>query len=188
MELERDLILYKTEFLTLKAYKRENKPDWVYVSRDNAKNVVVILPVIKKENKEYVLFLITKRPPLIAENKAEFCLEIPSGLVGDEIKSETVQDALKKELLEETGLVADKFQILTKLVSTSGGLTSETSLIAKAFISNSNQVKPPVSDGGVIVDRILVQKEEIKQFIKQKEDEGFAISSQMLAALYYLGD
>lgn len=180
------MILYKTKYLTLKAYKRENKPDWVYVSRDNAKNVVVILPVIKKEDKEYILFLITKRPPLIAENKAEYCLELPSGLVGDENEFETIDEAFKKELLEETGFVADEFEILNKLVSTSGGLTSETSTIAKAKISNPEIVSNPISDGGVIIDRILVEKNEIKNFIKQKENEGFAISSQMLAALYYL--
>ena len=186
MEFEKRLILYKTKYLTLKAYKRENKPDWVYVSRDNAKNVVVILPVIKKEDKEYILFLITRRPPLIAENKAEFCLELPSGLVGDENEFETINEAFKKELLEETGLVADEFEILNKLVSTSGGLTSETSTIAKAKISNSEIVSNPISDGGVIIDRVLVEKNEIKNFIKQKENEGFAMSSQMLAALYYL--
>lgn len=170
----------------MKAYKRDNKPDWVYVSRDNAKNVVVILPLVKKECRDFVLFLITKRPPLIAENKAEFCVELPSGLVGDENEFETLDDALKKELLEETGLVADEFVICNKLVSTSGGLTSETSTIAIAKISNSEIVSSPISDGGVILDRVLVQKENINEFIKQKENEGFAISSQMLAALYYL--
>lgn len=182
------MILYKTKYLTLKAYKRENKPDWVYVSRDNAKNVVVILPLIKKNDKDYVLFLITKRPPLIAENKAEFCLELPSGLVGDENEFETIDEAFKKELLEETGLVADSFEVCVKKISASGGLTSETSIVAKAYISNSEIQSPPVSDGGVIIDRVLVEKDKIKDFIKQKDSEGFAISSQMLAALYYINE
>lgn len=88
--------------------------------------------------------------------------------------------------MEETGLIADEFEILNKLVSTSGGLTSETSTIAKAKISNPEIVSNPISDGGVIIERVLVEKNEIKNFIKQKENEGFAISSQMLAALYYL--
>ncbi|MDO5438181.1 MAG: NUDIX hydrolase [bacterium] len=180
------MILYETKYMALKAAKREGKPDWVYAVRPNAKDVAVILPVIKKEDEDEILFLITKRPPLIEEGVCEFCVEIPAGLVGDENRNETVEDALKKELLEETGLIADEFIIQNTKVSTSGGHTSETSTIAIAIITDNKLKKAPVDDGGVIIERVYVKKSEIKTFLKEKENKGFAISAQTLAALYYL--
>ena len=180
------MILYETKFLSLKAAKRDGKPDWYYVVRPNAKNIVAILPIIKKEDEDEVLFLITKRPPLEHEHVAEFSVEIPAGLVGDENKSETDNDACKKELLEETGLVADRFELCVSKISTSAGLSDEVCSIYKAYITDDTIKKTPVDDGGVIIDRIKVKKSKINDFLKQKEQEGASISALSLAALYYL--
>ena len=46
-------ILYSTKFLNLMASKRDEKADWVYAKRPNAKNVVIIAPVIHKEDGNY---------------------------------------------------------------------------------------------------------------------------------------
>lgn len=178
------MILYETKFLSLKSYKRENKPDWVYAVRPNAKDVVIVLPLIKNGTEEEILFLLTKRPPLIAENVAEFCVELPAGLVGDEDKNETPIDAIKKELLEETGLVADKVEIILDKMSSSSGLTSETSTVAICYINDKNIKTPPINDGGVIAERIYVKKSKINDFLSGCSKKGFAISSQSLAALY----
>lgn len=180
------LILYETKYLNLKTVKRDNKPDWVYVMRPNAKNVVAILPLIKKEDEDEILFLITKRPPLENESVAEFCVEIPAGLVGDENENETTMESIKKELLEETGLVAEKIEILNEKVSTSAGLTSETVTTALAYITDDKIKMTPVDDNGVIVDRIRVKKSEIKSFLKEKEGKGYAISSLLFAPLFYV--
>lgn len=180
------MILYETKYLTLKAAKREDKEDWVYAMRPNASDVAVILPVIKGEIEDEILFLITRRPPLIEENVADFCVEVPAGLVGDENKDETVDEALRKELLEETGLMAESFKICSRKVSSTGGLTSETSTIAIAFIKDKTLKLKPVSDGGVIADRVYIKKSNIKNFLNEKEKEGCAISAQTLSALYYL--
>lgn len=179
------LILYETKFLSLKAAKRDGKSDWYYVVRPNAKNIVAILPIIKKEEDE-VLFLITNRPPLEHEHVAKFSVEIPAGLVGDENKAETDDEACKKELLEETGLVAEKIELCASKISTSAGLSDEVCSIYKAYIKDDEIQVPPIDDGGVIIDRIRVKKSKIKDFLKQKEQEGGSISALALAALYYL--
>lgn len=181
------MILYETKFLSLKCAKRDGKPDWVYVHRPNVKNVVVILPVLKRDNGEdEIIFLITKRPPLEAENVAKYCIELPAGLVGDENPDETTIDAIKKELLEETGHASSEIKINLNKVSASGGLTSECATIATAIITNPDIIKPPVDDGGIIIDRIYVKKSNIKNFIKEKSEEGYAISAFALAGLLYL--
>ncbi len=180
------MILYNTKYLALKAYKRENKPDWVYAVRPNAKNVVVLLPLIKGEIEDEILFLITRRPPVFAENVAEFCVELPAGLVGDEDNNETTLDAVKKELLEETGLVADEIKIVLDKMTSSSGLTSEASTIAICYIKNKELKQQPVNDNGVIQDRIYVKKSKINEFLKDCGKKNYAISSQALAGLYFI--
>jgi len=155
--------------------------------RPNAKDVVIILPVLVQENKEdEVIFILTKRPPLEEEGVSEFCIELPAGLVGDNDKNETTMEAIKKELLEETGHEADKIEIILSKVSASGGLTSETGTLAKATITNPNIIKAPVDDGGVILKRIYIKKSNIKSFIKEQAEKGCAISAYALSALYFL--
>lgn len=175
-------VLYNTKYLQLKSTISKSSYEWVYAHRPNANNVVVILPKTEEE----VLFLIEERPPLQAENKGQFSIAIPAGLVGDERIGETIEDAMKAELREETGLVAENIEIVANNVASSSGCVSETVTIAIAQIKDKTPVFTPQSDGGVIVDRIWIKKENIKEWLKQKESEGFVLTAQTLAALFYL--
>ena len=51
-----------------------------------------------------------------------------------------------------------------------------------------NIIKKPVSDGGVIVDRVLVDKNNIRNWLKEQEENGAALTAQTLAALFYLNE
>ena len=42
------------------------------------------------------------------------------------------------------------------------------------------------SDGGIIVDRIWVKTSEVKNWLAQKEEDGYVLTAQALAALFYL--
>ena len=179
------MILYDTKYLQLKSTKSKTGKDWVYAHRPNAKDVVVILPLIN--NKE-ILFLKEERPPLQAENIAKYSIALPAGLVGDERIGETVEDAIQAELLEEAGLKADKIKILTRKLANSPGCVSETITIAIAYISEYNVSSKPVSDGGVIVDRILVNKNNIHNWLREQEQAGVALTASTLAALFYLSE
>lgn len=179
------MILYDTKYLQLKSTKSKTGKDWVYAHRPNAKDVVVILPLIN--NKE-ILFLKEERPPLQAENIAKYSIALPAGLVGDERFGETVEDAIQAELLEESGLKADKIKILTRKLASSPGCVSETITIAIAYISEYNVISKPVSDGGVIVDRILVDRNNIHNWLREQEQAGVALTASTLAALFYLSE
>ena len=159
---------------------------WVYAKRVNTKGVVIILPLIMDLDEPATIFLKTKRPPLLAEKIAEYNIEFPAGLVADENPNETFDDALKKELLEEVGMVAKEFVIKTDLLSTSAGCVSEISTVAVAKIANSKVVQEPVSDGGVIQERILVRISEIKEFLKNCQNNSWTVGAQTISGIYYL--
>lgn len=175
-------ILYHTNFLDLKSTPSKSGKPWVYAHRPNAKDVVVILPTTEDE----VLFIIEERPPIQAEGKGKFTIGLAAGLVGDERENESVDDALRAELLEETGLVADNLEIKAKKVASSAGCVSETCTIAVATIKDKEIKQPPISDGGIIVDRVWVAKKDIKNWLAEKEEQGYVLTAQALAALFYL--
>ena len=175
-------ILCNTKYLQLKTTPTKSGSAWVYAHRPNAQDVVVILPTTEDE----VLFIIEERPPIQAENKGKYTIGLAAGLVGDERLGENAEEACKAELLEETGLVADKIQVVANTVASSAGCVSETFKIAIAQIKNKNIVQTPIDDGGIIADRIWIKKSEIHSWLRQKETEGYVLTAQMLAALYYL--
>src|SRR5574344_37923 len=179
-------ILCNTKFLQLKQTKSPSGTPWVYAHRPNAKNVVVIAPVIHSEKGDSLAFIETRRPPVVAEGKAETCIEFPAGLVGDEFQSETTKKAIKRGLLEETGYKADKVKIVAPLVASSPGCTSETSSIAIVDILNDKIFKKPVTDGGVILDIHKVKISKVESWLRAQQKSGKAISAQTLSALYYV--
>lgn len=177
-------ILFNTKYLQLKSTPSKAGSSWVYAHRPNASDIVVILPYTEEE----VLFLIEERPPIQAEGRGKYTIACPAGLVGDERVGESLEDALEAELLEEAGLKAEKITIKAQKVSSSSGCTSETCAIALAYIKDKTIIQEPVTDGGVIVDRIWVKRSEILNWFRQKEQEGFVLTAQTLAALFYLGE
>lgn len=174
--------LYHTKFLDLKSTPSKSGKPWYYAHRPNAKDVVVILPICNDE----ILFLIEERPPLQAEKKGQFAIGLAAGLVGDERFGESTEDALRAELLEETGLKADSIEIVANNVASSAGCVSETFTIAIAQIQDKIPQQEPINDGGIIVDRVWIKKEDIHTWLTEMEAKGYVLTAQSLAALFYL--
>ena len=179
-------ILCSTKYLELKeAVAPNGKSAWIYANRQIATDVVVIVPVFKTRTEEKILFLKTQRPPLYAENKADINIELPAGLVGDERKGESIEQAIEAELREETGLRADSIKIVSSKIASSAGCTSETSTIALAEITDTTEISKPLSDGGIILERIWVNANDIRNWLQEQEKNGCAISAQALCGLFY---
>lgn len=176
-------VIKHTTYLDLKSADNGNGGEWVYAHRPNAKDVVVIVPII--DNKQ-VLFIIEKRPPMIAEGKGTYSIAVPAGLVGDEEQGETLDSAIEKELLQEAGLRADSYEIVAKNVASSPGCVSETYTIVLANLKEYKLSADPDSDGGVIVDRELVSIDNIFDWLREKQNNGYILTGQTLAALFYL--
>ena len=174
--------LYHTKFLDLKSTPAKNGQPWYYAHRPNAKDVVVILTLCKDE----ILFIIEERPPIQAENRGKYAIGLVAGLVGDERQDESIENAVKAELLEEAGLVANRIEIKAKNIASSAGCVSETFAVAVAEVENKKTIQKPISDGGVIVDRIWIKKENAHTWLHEMEEKGYVLTSQALTALFYL--
>ena len=174
--------LYHTKYLQLKSTLSKSGKPWVYAHRPNAKDVVIVLTTYNNE----ILFLIEERPPLQAENRGKFAIGLVAGLVGDERGDESIENAIRAELLEEAGLVANKIEIKAKKVASSAGCISETCTIAIAEVKDKAQTQKPVNDDGVIVDRIWVKKQNVHNWLREMENKGYTLTGQSLAALFYL--
>lgn len=175
-------VLCNSEYLQLKSTPSKNGKPWVYAHRPNVSDVAVILTTYNDE----VLFLIEERPPLQAEKVGKYAVGMPAGLVGDVRENETFEDAVRAELLEEAGLEAEKIIINARNIASSAGCVSETFTIATAIFKTKEYKQLPISDDGVIVDRVWVKKDNIKLWLKEMELKGYILTAQSLAALYFM--
>jgi ADP-ribose pyrophosphatase len=91
---------------------------WTYAQRPNASAAVAIAAVTAEGR---LLLVDQYRIPVKGR-----VIELPAGLVGDEAghEQESLEDAARRELLEEAGFQAQRMQVLTAAVS-SAGLTDE---------------------------------------------------------------
>lgn len=182
-------IISKTKFLEFKSAKSPSGKDWFYVRRTNDTNAhdsaVVITTLVKKDGEYNFLLFKTIRPPISAENKAIYCLESAAGLIGDIDSNENMLDCAKKELLEETGLVANKLYVELENCSTSAGLSSETLSYVSAIVDDYKIVQDPIDDGGIIVERYLVPAKEIISHLQAINKKEISIAAATVCGIYF---
>lgn len=182
-------IIATTKFLEFKSAKSPSNKDWYYVRRTNDTNEhdsAVVITTLVKVNGEYNFLLFkTIRPPIQAENKAKYCLESAAGLIGDINSNESMLECAKKELLEETGLVANKFFIELENCSTSAGLSCETLSYITAIVDDYKIIQTPVDDGGIIVERYLIPAKDILVHLQSINTKEISIAAATVCGIFY---
>jgi len=130
--------LYEGKFLRFL-----RKGEWEYAQRNNCSDIVIIVAVTQDR---HILFVEQFRPPV-----GQRVIEFPAGLVNDQNGAvyESVTDAAKRELLEETGY---KAEVMTVLLNgpVSGGSSADmvTMVLAREVVK--------ISDGGGVEDETIV--------------------------------
>ena len=166
MSDDHEAVRWEGQYLTVK-----QRGTWEYVSRARGIKAAVILAV----DDGHVLLVEQYRVP-IGKN----CLELPAGLVGDEVAGEPAEIAAGRELEEETGYRAGIIENLGEFYS-SPGMVSESFTLMKA--SDLTRVG---DGGGVEGENITVHRValgNVRDFIAAKRAEGCGMDVKLLLLL-----
>ncbi len=148
---------------------------WEYVERKRGKEAVVI---IASTDDEKLILVEQYRRPVDAN-----VIEWPAGLIGDDGENDPAATA-KKELEEETGYRCERVELMAKGPSSSG-ITSEIVHFYRAYGLTK------VSKGGGIGEEkitvFLVDRENVREWLRARERDGAVIDTKVWGGLYFLG-
>lgn len=144
---------------------------WEYVGRANNIGAAVILAV----DDGHVLLVEQYRVPL-----KRHCLELPAGLVGDEMAGEGIVAAATRELEEETGYTASHMEIIGEFAS-SPGMVSETFTLVRAHGLKQIHAGGGVDGENIKVHRVLLA--DMRGFVAAKRTEGLIIDVKLMLLL-----
>jgi len=125
-----------------------------------------------------VLFVEQYRIPLGSRT-----IEMPAGLVGDDHAQDTLVDAARRELIEETGWSPGKVEVLL-VGPTSSGMSNERI----AFVRATGLTR--VGDGGGVDSEDItvhaVPRAEAPAWLMRKQAEGFELDLKLWAGLWMI--
>ncbi|MGX5673876.1 NUDIX hydrolase [Thermomonas sp. XSG] len=149
---------------------------WESCERTHAQGMAVI--VIAVTPADEVLFVEQFRVPLGART-----IEMPAGLVGDDHAEDTLVDAARRELIEETGWSAGRVEVLLT-GPTSSGMSNERI----AFVRARELVR--VGEGGGVDDENIivhaVPRAQAPAWLMRKRAEGFELDLKLWAGLWMI--
>lgn len=151
------------------AAKRRGK--WEYVSRTRGIHAAVILAI----DEGYVILIEQFRVPLGC-----YCLELPAGLVGDDVQGEAAEAAAIRELEEETGYRAEHIVEIGRFYSSPGMVSEGFTLLRAEGLERVSH------GGGVEGEEIKVHRVplgEVPAFVAAKRAEDCAIDVKLLLFL-----
>lgn len=151
---------------------------WEYADRINLSGIVAIIAVTADGK---LVLTEQYRIPV-----AQRTIEIPAGLAGDKPgnRSESLEAAAGRELLEETGYIAETFTYLAH-GPLSAGSTSEVVTLFKA-----SGIRKESEGGGDGSENIFVHEVPLAsagQWLQAKAADGILIDPKVYAALYLAG-
>lgn len=149
---------------------------WESCERTHAQGMAVI--VIAVTPKDEVLFVEQYRVPLGART-----IEMPAGLVGDTLAEDSLADAARRELIEETGWSAARVEVLLT-GPTSSGMSNERIAFVRARELTRVGEGGGIDDENIIVH--VVPRAQAPAWLMQKQAEGFELDLKLWAGLWMI--
>ena len=149
---------------------------WEYAERTHADGMAVIIIAATPDDR--VLFVEQSRIPLGGKT-----IEMPAGLVGDQAGEDTLEDAARRELVEETGWSAGRVEVLL-VGPTSSGMSNERIAFVRA--TGLRRVGP---GGGDSTEDIIVHevpRADAPAWLMRKRAEGYELDLKLWAGLWML--
>ena len=148
---------------------------WEYVSRSRGIHAAVILAIDEDADGRHVILVEQYRVPLRVR-----CLELPAGLVGDDMAGEASEIAAARELEEETGYRADHWRTVGEFYSSPGMVSESFTLLVATGLTKIGE------GGGVDGEDIAVHRiplAGIEDFIAAKRAEGCGVDVRVALLL-----
>ena len=148
---------------------------WEYAERTNAGHAVIVIALTPERK---LLFVEQFRVPMDART-----IEMPAGLVGDTRDDDTLEEAARRELLEETGWLAGDVRVLM-VGPTSSGMSNEL----VAFVRARDLVRVHAG-GGDETENITVHEvpvDDAPRWLAARMADGFAMDPKLWAGLWLL--
>ena len=159
--------LARGRFLSLK--KRNG---WEFVERTNATDIVAVIAVTPQDE---LLLVEQFRPPVNAR-----VIELPAGLVGDVDGDDSIEEAGRRELLEETGFSAGRVRRVFR-GPISAGLSTE---ILTIVLAESLAEEGP--GGGVDGEDIQVHRVKLSEVKSWLDGQSVMVDPKVYSALVFL--
>lgn len=140
-----------------KAYfvaSRREKEELACVTKDHTKADGVMIIPITKENE--IVILKQYRPAI-----DDYLYELPAGIVDP---GETIEEAARRELFEETGMTTVSYEEIIKPSYTSVGMTDETTAVVKIIAEGEPSNKNVEENEEIEVIKVKIS--EAKEFVK----------------------
>ena len=148
---------------------------WEYVERSNAGSAVIVIAVTPDDK---LVFVEQFRVPMNANT-----IEMPAGLVGDTDANDTLEDAARRELLEETGWLAAEVKVLM-VGPTSSGMSNEV----VAFVRARGLTRVHAG-GGDETENITVHEVPVAdapRWLAAKMAAGYGMDAKLWAGLWLI--
>ncbi len=167
-----DKVLAETKFLRF-----VERNGWSFIERTTSNGVVCI---IARTDDNQIILVEQFRPPVDCN-----VIELPAGLSGDVagLENEPLEQAARRELLEETGYQAGQMTRLTDTAS-SPGLTNET---VTFFLAE--QLEKVAAGGGDASEDITVHEvpiDQIDDWLLSAQTASKLVDARVYAGLYFL--
>ncbi|MBC7989562.1 MAG: NUDIX hydrolase [Luteimonas sp.] len=165
-------ILYEGKWLRL-----VRRGQWESCERTHgaAGMAVIVIAVTPDDD---VLFVEQFRYPLGAKT-----IEMPAGLVGDDHDHDTLEDAARRELIEETGWHAERVEVLMTGPTSSGMSNERIAFVRARGLSR-------VGDGGGVGSEDItvhaVPRKDAAAWLVQKSLEGYELDLKLWAGLWMI--
>jgi len=169
--MSQDIIRYAGRYISLL-----ERDGWEFASRSNAECVVKVIAVT--QDAELVLVEQFRKPVNAS------VIELPAGLVGDHVDPrESIFEAARRELEEETGYAAGKLELLMTGPS-AAGLGDE--VISFVLATDLRRVGPGGGDDSEDIRVLPVPLREADDWLDRQIAAGRVLDARIFAALYWL--
>lgn len=165
MKITKVETIVRTPFISLEKRSyidtNNNENEWYMVSRNGNRKAVVIVALVESDGLEDNKLVVTRefRVPI-----GDYEWGLPAGLIDEE---EDVEETVRRELKEETGLDVTLIERVSPFVYSSAGLTDES--VAMAFVYAEGKVNKELLESSEDIETFLLTPEEVAELLSQED-------------------